>query len=206
MSSVIGRRATLINLVAVAAALLMVTATEQADSPIPSVRFHHFHFRVGDPVAAVNHGAAILKGSRVLLRGLGVGVRVGGEYALFDRIDRTDAADAMRAERLSTESAYIAAGAWLRARGVEVAPDAGGAREKLSATFGSEALDHVGFTDADTAAVIATLLAHGAKPLRQTGESALYAAGDAGGVEIVPDLDAPDAFWCPMHPDVRSPA
>jgi hypothetical protein len=189
------------NLAAVATALLMVTAIERADLPVPSVRFHHFHFRVGDPAAAMSHGASILNGSRVLLRGLGVGVRAGGEYVLFDRIDRTDA---MQMKHLTTEFAFTSASAWLRARGVEVEPDRGGARKKFSAIFGSEALDHVGFTSADTAAVIATLLAHGVKPLRQTGESALYPAGEAGDVEIVRDVDAPDAFWCPMHPDVRS--
>ena len=39
----------------------------------------------------MNQGAITLKGTRVLLRGLGVGVRVGGEYALFDRLDVSDA-------------------------------------------------------------------------------------------------------------------
>jgi len=32
----------------------------------------------------MNQGAITLKGTRVLLRGLGVGIRVGGEYALSD--------------------------------------------------------------------------------------------------------------------------
>jgi hypothetical protein len=194
------------RLIAVATALLLLTATERADSRIPSVRFHHLHFRLGEPAAAMNHGAALLNGSRVLLRGLGVGVRVGAEYALFDRLDRSDAADASRVGQLSTESAYISARAWLRAGGVEVEADSTGARERLSAAFGSEALDHIGFTTADTAAVIAALSAHGHQPLRQTDESAFYQTADAGVVEIVRDLDAPDAFWCPMHLDVRSPA
>jgi hypothetical protein len=201
----IGRRAVRINLAAVATALLMLAAPGRADSRIPSVRFHHFHFRVGEPAAAMNHGAALLNGSRVLLRGLGVGVRVGAEYALFDRIDRSEAPDAIRTARLSTEAVYTSARAWLRAQGVDIEPDADGARAKFSAIFASETLDHVAFTTPDTAAVVAALRARGHQPFRQTGESAFYEAADAGVVEIVRDIDAPDAFWCPMHLDVRSP-
>ena len=195
-----------IRLIAAAAALLMLTATERADSRVPSVRFHHFHFRVGDPAAAMNHGAALLNGSRVLLRSLGVGVRVGGEFVLFDRTDRSEAPDAIRTARVSTESAYASARAWLSAQGVEVERDGASAREQFSSIFGSEALDHVGFTTADTAAVVAALRNHGHQPFRQTEASASYKTADAGVVEIVRDLDAPDAFWCPMHLDVRSPA
>lgn len=200
-----GKEAMHIRLIAVATALLMPTAAEQAGSRVPPVRFHHLHYRVGEPAAAMNHGAALLNGSRVLLRGLGVGVRVGAEYVLFDRIDRSETTDATRVDRPSAESPYVSARTWLRAHGVTVEPDSTGAR-KLSEIFGSEVLDHVAFTTADTAAVIATLRAHGHRPFRETDESAFYHATDAGVVEIVRDPDAPDAFWCPMHLDVRSPA
>jgi hypothetical protein len=68
-------------------ALLCAAPAGPATPPIPSVRFHHFHFRVAEPAASMNQAAIALKGTRVLLRGLGVGVRVGGEYSLFDRLD-----------------------------------------------------------------------------------------------------------------------
>jgi heavy metal-binding protein len=137
------------------------------------------------------------------LRGLGVGVRVGAEYVLFDRNDRIDATEAIRGRQVSTESTYVSARAWLRAHGVAVEPDFATARKKFSETFGSEALDHVGFTSADIAAVAATLGAH-RTPFRQTADSSFYRTDGGGVVEILRDLDAPDAFWCPMHVDVRS--
>jgi hypothetical protein len=166
----------------------------------PSVRFHHFHFRVLDPAASMNRAATTLNGTRVLLRGLGVGVRVGSDYALFDRLDVSDrAVDADG----SIEKAYDSARGWLVSHGVEIEPSDGGGRAELAAMFRSEALDHIAFTTADTSTVVAALLAHNARLLRQTDESRLFRTGSIG-VEIVRDLDAPDAFWCPMHPDIRS--
>ena len=170
---------------------------------VPSVRFHHFHFRVTEPAASMNQGAIALKGTRVLLRGLGVGIRVGGEYALFDRLDISDVSAAARP---SAANAYAAARDWLIARGVEVDPDRGTTRADFESMFGAEVLDHVGFTTADTSGAVAALLAHGAKPIRQTDDSRLFRANGQAGIEIVRDLDAPDAFWCPMHPDIRSSA
>jgi hypothetical protein len=186
---------------AIVCTLVAFAAPWPMDDAVPSVRFHHFHFQVGEPAAAMNFGMTALNGSRVLLRGLGVGVRVGAEYALFDRIDVSEIGPAVRP---SAEAAYTAARDWLRAHGVEVAADAGGARASLSATFAGDVLDHVAFTAADTAVVIATLRAHGAQPFRVTDDSTFFRIAEAAVVEIVRDPDAPDAFWCPMHPDVRS--
>lgn len=182
---------------------LVAVAASMLNGAAPAVRFHHFHFQVGEPAAALNLGMTALNGSRVLLRGLGVGVRVGAEYALFDRITASVIGPGGRP---SAEAAYTAARSWLRAHGVEVAEEAGGARAGLAATFGAEVLDHVAFTAADTAAVIAILRAHGAQPLRVTDDSTFFRVAEAAVVEIVRDLDAPDAFWCPMHLDVRSAA
>jgi hypothetical protein len=149
----------------------------------------------------MNAAATALNGTRVLLRGLGVGVRVGNEFALFDRLDasRPPAADAHD----SIDVAYEIARQWLIARGIDVETDSASRRQDLAAMFAGEELDHVAFTSADTSGVIASLLTHGAKPIRQTDDSRLFRTGGAG-VEIVRDLDAPDAFWCPMHPDIRS--
>ena len=168
--------------------------------PASSVRFHHFHFRVGDPAQSMNEAATSLKGTRVLLRGLGVGARIGNEYALFDRLDGSDSA---AGRHPSVEEAFVAARTWLADHGVEVESNATTARPALAKLFDGEVLDHVAFTTADTSAVIASLLATGAKPWRQTDESRLFRT-DTVGVEIVRDVDAPDAFWCPMHPDIRS--
>jgi len=166
----------------------------------PSVRFHHYHFRVPDPAASMNQAATALKGTRVLLRGLGVGVRIGTTYALFDRID---ASTPGAAAHDSIDAAYDSARGWLSGQGISVEPDSDGARAGLAAMFSAEPLDHIAFTTADTSGVVSVLLSHGAKPIRQTDDSRLFRT-DHAGVEIVRDLDAPDAFWCPMHPDIRS--
>jgi hypothetical protein len=196
-----GIRRTL-HLLAAVCALLCAVPASPVSLAAPSVRFHHLHFRVAEPAASMNEGAIALKGTRVLLRGLGVGVRVGGDYALFDRLDVSEvpASD----PRPSVESAYAAAREWLIARGVDVDPDRGTTRADFESMFGTEILDHIGFTTADTSGVVAALVARGAKPIRQTDDSRLFQATAYGPVEIVRDLDAPDAFWCPMHPDIRS--
>jgi len=190
-----------LHLLAAVCGLLCAVPVSPVSLPAPSVRFHHFHFRVTEPAASMNQGAIALKGTRVLLRGLGVGVRVGGEYALFDRLDVSEVpADA----RPTVANAYADAREWLIARGVGVDPDLGTTRADFESMFGTDVLDHIGFTTADTSGVVAALVAHGAKPVRQTDDSRLFRTKGQGGVEIVRDLDAPDAFWCPMHPDIRS--
>lgn len=181
--------------------LVAVLAAQTLAVPPPAVRFHHFHYRSGDPAAAMQAGTSSLNATRVLLRGLGVGVRAGSGYALFDRLDAT-AGDP--AARVNADAAYAAAREWLRAHGVVVALSEAASRERLSRTFASEKLDHVAFTSIDTDAVIATLEAHGAAVARRSGVSAWFQAAGAAMVEIVRDLDRPDAFWCPMHPDVRA--
>ncbi len=140
----------------IAGLLLLVLAVPASQPAAPSATFHHFHFRVGDPAAAMNHGASALNGTRVLLRGLGVGVRVGGVHALFDR---ADASEAPTARSATPDAAYAAAAAWLRSHGVEIKEEAKGSasREALAEMFPSEILDHVGFTASDLPSAIAAL-------------------------------------------------
>jgi heavy metal-binding protein len=186
---------------AIALALEIATSSPSAFTrqfPPPSVRFHHFHFRVPDPAASMNATAAAFNGTRVLLRGLGVGVRIGREYALFDRSDGTE----LQEPSLSAAAAYESAQQWLVDHGIRIEPD-GSSRTELAAKLNHEAIDHVAFTSADTSIVVSALIAHGATPSRQTDESRFFRTGTAG-IEIVRDVDAPDAFWCPMHPDIRS--
>jgi len=158
------------------------------------------HFRVADPAQSMNQAATALNGTRVLLRGLGVGARIGNEYALFDRLDVDEAP---RDRHLSVEESFMAARTWLTDHGVEVESNVTSARPVLAKLFDGEVLDHVAFTTADTSSVISSLLAKGAKPWRQTDDSRLFRTATIG-VEIVRDVEAPDAFWCPMHPDIRS--
>ena len=148
----------------------------------------------------MNQAASSLNGTRVLLRGLGVGARIGSEYVLFDRLDTSETT---AGTRQPVGTAYAAAQAWLVDHGLEVESNPASVRPALAAMFDTEALDHVAFTTADTSLVVSSLLARGAKPWRQTDDSRFFRTGSVD-VEIVRDIDAPDAFWCPMHPDIRS--
>ncbi len=184
----------------------LAVAERTASQPAaPSATFHHFHFRVGDPATAMNHGASALSGTRVLLRGLGVGVRVGGVHALFDRADASEAGSGRAA---TPEAVYAAAAAWLRAHGIAIEEDAksSASRAALGEMFASEMLDHVGFTASDLPSAVAALRVLGAVPVRETPDAAVFQPTDGLPIELLRDLDAPDAYWCPMHPDVRSSA
>ena len=69
--------------------LLIAFATLSAQTPAAPVtlRFHHLHYRVANPGAALGDAADAFTGTRVILQGLGVGVRVDRQYVLFDRMD-----------------------------------------------------------------------------------------------------------------------
>jgi hypothetical protein len=166
------------------------------------LRFHHLHYRVGDPAAAMNQAAATLQASRVLLRGLGVGVRIANEYVLFDRADGSEPGGGSSA---SPDAIYTQVVQWFVAHGMDK-PASGSSRVRISNAFRTEYLDHIAFTSSDMPAVVETLRVHGAAASRWTGDSAFFRAGEGAMVEIVRDTDAPDAYWCPMHPDIRSGA
>jgi hypothetical protein len=184
-------------------AALVVPASWQAPGgpalgSMPALPFHHLHYRVGDPSAAMRHAAGTFQGTRVLLRGLGVGVRIGSEYVMFDR------AEAAELQRPSPEAAFSGAVEWLRGHGL--APAGGIARERIAGEFRASPLDHVAFMAPDMPRAIEILRVRGAIPVRHTGDAALFHARDGIAVEIVRDTEADDAYWCPMHPDLRSAA
>ena len=92
---------------------------------------------------------------------------------------------------------------WLRTRRIEVTlSDA--ARRVITGPVGDAPLDHVAFAAEDVAAVERTLRTAGVEPVRRTTASVFYRAADET-VEITAETDRPDAFWCPMHPNVRAP-
>lgn len=165
-----------------------------------AARFHHVHYRVADPAAGMNEVAARTGGPRVIVPGLGVGVRSGREYVLFDRLGPSDPA-AVHQPPLA--EAYAAAVAWLAGHGIAVDPaQLSGVR--IAGASPIERYHHIGFVVDDLTAVADGLLAAGAKAVVRSEDAALFDAGPGGLVEIVRDLDREDAFWCPMHPDVRS--
>src|SRR5215212_2697983 len=123
-----------VGLLAIVSACALLAYPVSSRAASPQVRFHHFHFRVGDPAAALSFGAQALKGTRVLQRGLGPGVRVGGGYAFFARMDPSDTGSAWGG---SAERAYVRARGWLQAHGVDVADGDLALRTTLASAFAS---------------------------------------------------------------------
>lgn len=173
------------------AGLIAVAAASQA-APA-ELRFHHLHLRTTDPAMAMNDVAARAGGTRVILQGLGVGVRIGEHYILFERGEPSRAPGAAGAS-----AAYEAAGRWLKARQFDVMPLELSAT-RVPAARPEGAVDHVAFATADLDAAVAALQRTGAEPVRRSSESAFFAAGDGIVVEVTRDNDRPDAFWCPMR-------
>ncbi len=178
--------------------LWMLLASIGAEQP--AVRFHHVHYRVGDPSAAMSHVAAKLAGPRVMLPGLGVGVRAGAQFLLFDRLD---VADQAQITQPPVADAYRVAVAWFARHGIVASPDNVAALDVGPALL-NERYDHVAFVAVDLRAIKDQLSRSGAVAVRTTEDALLFDAGGGVFVEIVRDMDRPDAFWCPMHPDVRS--
>ncbi len=181
--------------------VIAVVAQRPAPAPI-ALRFHHLHYRVADPGAALAPVAEQFKGTRVLLQGLGVGVRVGQEYVLFDREDDNRLVIPREvAHERAPATVYLEAVRWLAARNAKVRP-AALADTSVGTALPDAALDHVAFAADDLTVVRAVL--------KETAVSATDDAlrfKDASGsiIEIVRDTDRPDTFWCPMHPDIRRP-
>src|SRR5437016_3100667 len=109
----------ILPLVLVSIASWSVISGSEPQAPVPdsrtTVRLHHLHFRVGDPAAAMQEVAARVGGTRVLLQGLGVGVRTGTHFVLFDR-DRGEPGNSR--DGAGIDSAYRAAVAWLASHGL----------------------------------------------------------------------------------------
>lgn len=146
-----------------------------------TLRFHHLHYAVGDPSQAIDHTVQATGGTRLVVPGLGPGVRVGDEYILFDRLVEAQSVGTDPAE---VESSYRTAVLWMRQRGIVATESAtGGAR--LAARVGAARLDHIGFVADDYAAALAALDAAGAGRLRRSADAALFKVPDGPRIEIV---------------------
>jgi len=173
-------------------------------APAPTLRFHHLHYRTADPLTAMRRLTGEAATQPSILQGLGVGVRVGQssgppEYVLFDRSSTPSSVQAPVATALPRLIE------WLRSRGFVVEADEAHI-QALSDRLSEDAFDHIAFAASDFPDALNRLRSAGVSLSNTTGESS-FVAGPAGmRLEIVRDPDQPDVFWCPMHPDVRSPA
>jgi heavy metal-binding protein len=178
-------------------AALGAPSGQTAAQPV-TLRFHHLHYRVPDPGAALGAAADAFRGTRTILQGLGVGVRVGRQYVLFDRDESTGRSSRGR----EPAAAYTEAARWLAATGVRVDP-ASLADTAVARPFPGAVLDHIAFAADDARPIVASL---SATPFLANEDRARFRLASGLVVEIVRDTDRPDAYWCPMHPGVRSPA
>lgn len=176
---------------------VVLAGAQVTSNPTPSVRFHHLHYRAADPGHALGEAAEIFGGNRTILQGIGVGVRVGREYVLFDR---AGGGDQRPARGRQPAAVYEAAVAWLGSRGILATPPQ--LRDtSVAAAFPDAILDHVAFAADDLTRVRAFIAA---TPTSSTPERVQFAAPNGGVIEIVGDTERPETWWCPMHPDVRS--
>jgi hypothetical protein len=205
------------SVVVLSAGLLTIAAARPPQSP-PSPVFHHVHLRVADPAAAMGRFVREHRCEEVIVSRLGPGVRCGASYILFERQDEPPAAAPARGW-----VSVSGKGDRARVRVRIAVPDAGALtgwlRDSLGAMAGAavtlvdvdqrrrppDEIAHIGYSASDVAAVTARWQRSPAQFLRGGVETTLVAAPGGLGVEIVSGAaDGPDAFWCPMHPDVRS--
>jgi hypothetical protein len=168
-----------------------------------TLRFHHLHYRAADPLTAMRRIAG--PGAQpTILQGLGAGVRVGGssgqpEYVLFDRLA---AAPVPAPTPPGTALPRIVE--WLSSQGFAVSAEVANVRA-LSDRLATDTFDHMGLAASNFPEALDRLRRSGARLSNSTDESVFVEPARSGlRFEIVRDPDLPDAFWCPMHPDVRS--
>ena len=182
-------------MVAALCAVLLLGSTRASTE----YRFHHIHYRVGDPSAAMSAAVERFSGTRVIVPGLGVGVRVGNEYLLFDRDD----ASAPAAPQPAFADAFETATEWLSRRLM-----AGIYSGVPRIAFPDLPVDHVAFsmyTSADYELAVSRITGDPRVTVLDRRDGALLFSVGGLRLELVRDTSRPDLFWCPMHPDVRAP-
>ncbi|HXW05484.1 MAG TPA: heavy metal-binding domain-containing protein [Vicinamibacterales bacterium] len=162
--------------------------------------FHHLHVRVDDPGVVLDEVAARVNGTKAVLQGHGPAVRAGAEYVVLERTAVEDTTGGPPRGSVA-EARYLEAVEWLRARGrvSDVQDDS-----VLRGGVPAGSVSTVAFVTPDVPASIAELRRAGSQPLEESEDGASYRLPSGLVVEIVA-AEGPDAFWCPMHPGVRSP-
>jgi len=167
---------------------------------IQQVRLHHLHYRVTDPLAAMKAASGSTGSEPVILQGIGVGVRNGSEFLLFDR----SAAPASGAPTSAIASSYQEVARWLAARGFD-APAEPSRVTQLAQLVPGLRPDHIGLSVDDLLAAVEHIERAGIRVTWRNDASVTFRIRTGGPlVEFVRDLDQPAVFWCTMHPDVRA--
>jgi hypothetical protein len=180
---------------------LLSAGTHRGQPPI-ELRLHHVHVRVDDPGEVLDEVAGRLGGSKVILQGHGPAVRAGREYIVLDREDgRTHET---QEPPIEPAAAYADARAWLAAAAAAIIPDDfGGAA--ISRGVAGRRVAAFAFAASDLEKAVAALRAQGRTPMAHSADGARFRLPSGAILEVVPETEGPDAFWCPMHPTVRAP-
>jgi hypothetical protein len=186
---------------------LLLAQTAGGGQPTVEFKFHHLHVRVDDPGLALDEVAVRLGGIKTILQGHGAGVRLGREYVILDRErgDHVELEDRRaHASDVHGAAAYEQARQWLNRRGDIVLPatlDDTAVRPGLP----HARVDAIAFAVPDLAAVVLGLKTRGDSPIAESDDGARFRLPSGLVVEVIADTEGPDAFWCPMHPAIRSP-
>jgi Heavy metal binding domain len=187
---------------AVVCVVLMLGAGPRTNARAIACRFHHVHVRVPDPAAAINTANAKLQGARTLLRGHGAGVRTGGQYVIFDR-ESNEPGVGEDFTPSYQQSRYLEASRWLETRGVSIEP-AAFSGTAIAGGVPAFRIDAIAFSVTDLEAAADWLQTKGEAPAIKIDDTLRFQVSPDLAVEIIRETDRPDAFWCPMHLDVRS--
>jgi len=173
-------------------------------------RFHHVHAKALDPSEDMGVYARTFSGVSVILQGLGVGVRLGPSYVLFDRVDD----DPPRGPVILNENKVYwqsdnpaALRKWFSdVLGIKLDENLVVILSPGAALPASgRVVDHLAFSYPDLAAALARLEKLGVKSVERAPVSAFVQGPEGQRVEIVEDADLGTAkYWCPMDPKVRS--
>jgi hypothetical protein len=156
---------------------------------------------------------------KTIAQGLGVGVRCGSTYILFDRNEQSPAFPSVRgrvtvnglgdAAVVRAELAVADGSAvdnWMRDRLGFVSS---GALTFVPLATGASLPDevsHIAVGLTDPAPLVSRLSAAGSRVLVRGPESTTFAGPSGLAIEVAHDAGlGPNKYWCAMHPDVRSP-
>jgi hypothetical protein len=152
---------------------------------------------------AINAANAQVQGARTLLRGHGAGVRAGGQYIIFDR-ETSESGDGRQDLTASYRQArYLQAAQWLEARGLTIEP-ADFSATAIAAGVPAFRIETIAFSVTDLEAAVEWFRSRGESPASRSDDTLRFQASADLAIEIIRETDRPDAFWCPMHFDVRS--